>query len=192
MDVTPPGVTIRTPALNAVYLPGDTVVADFACSGAVSCTGTVADGTALPTETPGPGSLSVTALDGAGNATTRAVAFAVGPAAPVITVRPAGPVRGTRPVFAWTGGDPGATFTWQVVSGGAVISQGDTLDTQVALGPLVPGSYAFQVRQTVASGRAGPTASPTPSSSRRAWRTSPSCDPPPATPRRCGRAPGRS
>ncbi len=156
VDVTPPGVTIRTPALNAVYLPGDTVVADFACSGAVSCTGTVADGTALPTETPGPGSLSVTALDGAGNATTRAVAFAVGPAAPVITVRPAGPVRGTRPVFAWTGGDPGATFTWQVVSGGAVISQGDTLDTQVALGPLVPGAYAFQVRQTVASGRAGP------------------------------------
>ncbi len=156
VDVTAPAVTIRTPSLDAVYLPGDTVVADFACSGAVSCTGTVADGAPLPTATPGPGSLSVTAVDTAGNATTRAVAFAVGPAAPVITVRPAGPVRGTRPVFAWTGGDPGATFTWQVLSGGAVISQGDTLDTQVALGPLVPGAYAFQVRQTIAAGRTGP------------------------------------
>ncbi|MGE0028846.1 MAG: hypothetical protein AB7U07_17285, partial [Thermoleophilia bacterium] len=162
VDVTPPGVTIRTPAVNATYLPGDTVMADFACSGAVSCTGTVADGAPLPTGTPGPASLSVTAVDGAGNATTRAVAFAVGPAAPVITVRPAGPVRGTRPVFAWTGGDPGATFTWQVLSGGAVISQGDTLDTQVALGPLVPGAYAFQVRQTVVSGRVGPYGVPDP------------------------------
>ena len=156
VDVRPPGVSIRTPTTDATYLPGDTVLADFACSGAVSCTGTVPDGAPLPTGSPGPASLSVTAVDGAGNATTRAVAFAVGPAAPVITVRPAGPVRGTRPVFAWTGGEPDATFTWQVLSGGAVVSQGDTLDTQVALGPLVPGAYAFQVRQTVASGRAGP------------------------------------
>ena len=65
-------------------------------------------------------------------------------------------MRGTRPVFSWTGGEPGATFTWQVLSEGTVISQGDTLDPRVALGPLAPGSYAFQVRQTGASGRAGP------------------------------------
>jgi hypothetical protein len=154
--VSPPAVTIRTPSADAVYLPGDTVTADFSCSGALSCSGTVADGAPLPTGTAGPGSLSVTAVDAAGNSTTRAVAFAVGPVAPVITVRPAGPVRGTRPVFAWTGGEPGATFTWQVLSGGAVISQGDTLETQVSLGPLVPGAYAFQVRQTVAAGRTGP------------------------------------
>ena len=155
VDVTPPGVTIRTPAANAVYLPGDTVAADFSCSGAVSCTGTVADGAPLPTAAAGPATLTVTAIDAAGNATTRSVAYAVGPGPLVISVRPAGPVRGTRPVFAWVGGEPGATFTWQVLSGGAVISQGDTLETQVALGPLVPGAYAFQVRQTVGSGRPG-------------------------------------
>ncbi|HTI33275.1 MAG TPA: hypothetical protein VL422_06315 [Miltoncostaea sp.] len=156
VDVTPPGVTIRTPAVNAVYLPGETVVADYSCSGAVSCAGSVADGAALPTETAGSGAFTVTALDSAGNPTTRTVAYVVGPAAPVITARPAGPVRGTRPVFGWSGGEPGATYTWQVLSGGAVISQGDTPGTEVALGPLVPGAYAFQVRQTVAAGRTGP------------------------------------
>jgi hypothetical protein len=140
VDVTPPGVTIRTPALNAVYLPGETVVADYACPGAVSCAGTVADGAALPTATAGSGAFTVTALDAAGNPTTRTVAYVVGPAAPVITLRPAGPVRATRPVFGWSGGEPGATYTWQVLSGGSVISQGDTPGTEVALGPLVPGT----------------------------------------------------
>jgi hypothetical protein len=155
VDVTPPGVTVRSPTADAVYLQGQAVTVDFACSGATSCTGTVADGAPLPTTTPGAGALTVRARDTAGNSTTRQVAFQVGPGAPVITLRPAGPVRGTRPVFGWTGGEPGATFTWQVLSAGAVISQGDTLGTQVALGPLVPGTYAFQVRLTAASGRVG-------------------------------------
>ena len=155
VDVSPPGVTVRSPTADAVYLQGQAVTVDFACSGATSCTGTVADGAPLPTATPGAGSLTVRARDTAGNSTTRQVAFQVGPGAPVITLRPAGPVRGTRPVFGWTGGEPGSTYTWQVLSAGAVISQGDTPGTQVALGPLGPGTYAFQVRLTAANGRVG-------------------------------------
>ncbi len=80
----------------------------------------------------------------------------MGPVAPVIVSRPANPVSTVRPAFSWTGGEPGATYTWQVLSEGTVISQGDTLAPQVALGPLASGSYAFQVRQTGASGRSSP------------------------------------
>ncbi len=156
VDVTPPTVAIRAPAQGASYLPGQAVEVDYSCDGAVSCTGSLADGAMLPTDAGGPATFAVTALDSAGNPAAASVAYVVGPVAPTIAGRPPDPVRGIRPVFSWTGGEPGATFTWQVLSGGTVISQGDTLDPRVALGPLVPGAYAFQVRQTGASGRAGP------------------------------------
>ena len=156
VDVTPPSITVRAPAEGAAFLPGQAVEVDFSCSGAVECVGQTPDGALLPTGTAGPATFAVSAVDAAGNPATRAVAYVVGPAAPTISVRPAGPVQGTRPLFAWTGGEPGATFTWQVLSGGTVVSQGDTPAAQVSLGPLAPGSYAFQVRQTVAPGRTGP------------------------------------
>ena len=156
VDVTPPAITVRAPAQGAVYLPGQAVEVDFSCSGAVACVGQVPDGALLPTATAGPASFAVGAVDAAGNAADRSVVYSVGPAAPTISVRPGGPVMGARPRFAWVGGEPGATFTWQVLSGGTVISQGDTPAAEVSLGPLAPGAYAFQVRQTVASGRTGP------------------------------------
>jgi hypothetical protein len=156
VDVTPPTIAIRAPAQGAAYLPGQAVEVDYSCAGAASCTGSLADGAMLPTDAGGPATFAVTALDPAGNSAAATVAYVVGPVAPTIVGRPADPVRGTRPVFSWTGGEPGATFTWQVLSEGTVISQGDTLDARVALGPLAPGAYAFQVRQTGASGRPGP------------------------------------
>jgi hypothetical protein len=156
VDVTPPTIAIHAPAQGAAYLPGQAVEVDYSCDGAVSCAGSLADGAMLPTDAGGPGTFSVSALDAAGNSAATTVAYVVGPVAPTIAGRPPDPVRGTRPVFSWTGGEPGAIFTWQVLSEGTVISQGDTLDARVALGPLAPGSYAFQVRQTGASGRAGP------------------------------------
>ena len=157
VDVTPPTVAIRQPADGALYLPGQAVEIDYSCGGgAVTCTGTLPDAAPLPTDVSGPGTLSVTASDAAGNPASRTVAFAVGPGPPVITGRPAQPVRGNRPVFAWAGGDPGAVFTWQVLSQGTVVSQGDTTVPTVTLGPLLPGAYAFQVRQTRAGGRSGP------------------------------------
>jgi hypothetical protein len=157
VDVTPPTVSIRRPTAGALYAPGQAVQADYSCGGgAVSCTGPVRDGAALPTGSPGPATFTVSARDGAGNTASKTVAYTVGPAAPTIVGRPAGPVRGGRPVFSWTGGQPGAVFTWQVLSGGAVVSAGDTPVTSISLGPLEPGSYAFQVRQTGPRGRSGP------------------------------------
>jgi len=162
VDVTPPTIAIRVPSSGAVYLPGQVVAADYSCSGAVSCTGTLPRGALIDTALPGPGSLSVSAADSAGNAAARSVSYRIGPAAPTIVERPASPTRDPRPGFAWTGGEPGALFTWQVLSGGAVISQGDTLASRVEVGPLAPGSYAFQVRQATTPGRDGPLSIPDP------------------------------
>ena len=156
VDVTPPAVAIRQPVNGAVYPPGQVVAVDYSCSGATSCSGTLPDGAALPTSAAGPETFTVTAADSAGNTAAQTVSYAVGPVAPTITGRPAGPVRGTRPAFSWSGGEPGAVFTWQVLAEGAVISQGDTISPTVSLGPLPPGSYAFQVRQRGATGVGGP------------------------------------
>lgn len=157
VDVTPPTVAVRQPVEGALYLPGQAVAADFSCGGgAVSCVGTVPDDAALPTGAPGAATFVATATDAAGNTAARTVAYSVGPSAPVITGRPPQPVRGNRAVFSWAGGGSGALYTWQVLSEGVVVSQGDTFDATVALGPLLPGSYAFQVRQAGADGRAGP------------------------------------
>ena len=103
VDVTPPIVAIRAPTQGAAYLPGQAVEVDFSCDGAVSCAGSLADGTMLPTDAAGPATFSVTALDSAGNPAAATVAYVVGPVAPTIAGRPVGPVRGTRPVFSWTG-----------------------------------------------------------------------------------------
>ncbi len=156
VDVTPPSIAIRQPVNDAVYPPGQVIAVNYSCSGATSCAGTLPDGAALPTSAAGSGTFTVTATDGAGNAAAQTVSYAVGPVAPTITGRPAGPVRGTRPTFSWSGGEPGAVFTWQVLAEGAVVSQGDTISPTVSLGPLPPGSYAFQVRQRGTSGVSGP------------------------------------
>ncbi len=156
VNVTPPTISVRQPVEGTLYLPGQPVEVDYSCAGAVSCVGTLPDAALLPTGVAGPATFGVAATDAAGNAATRSVAYTVGPAAPVIVGRPPQPVRGNRPAFGWTGGEPGALFTWQVLSQGAVVSQGDTLATSVTLGPLLPGAYAFQVRQAGAAGRSGP------------------------------------
>lgn len=156
VDVTPPTVAIRQPSAGAVYLPGQAVTADYSCGGAVTCAGTLPDGALVPTGVTGPGSFVVTATDSGRNAVSQTVSYSVGPAAPTITARPAQPLRGNRPAFSWSGGEPGAVFTWQLLSAGAIVSQGDTIAPAVSLGPLEPGAYAFQVQQTAGSGRSGP------------------------------------
>jgi hypothetical protein len=74
-DTTPPTVDLRSPLDGAVAAPGDTVEVDFSCddeggSELASCVGTVPDGGLLDTSTPGPKSVTVTALDNAGNETS--------------------------------------------------------------------------------------------------------------------------
>lgn len=96
-------------------------------------------------------------------ATRDFVVDTVAPGAPVIVTRP--PARSTlaSPVFGWRGAEPGGSYTWRVgaVPGGRVEKgPSDNTATQVAAGPLGPGSYIFEVRQVDAAGNAGPWSAP--------------------------------
>ena len=77
VDRTPPTITIASPGAGAVVDQGAALVADFACAGATTCTGTVADGAALDTSQAGFGSLRVDAADGAGNTAAASVSYQV-------------------------------------------------------------------------------------------------------------------
>lgn len=81
IDKTAPTITITTPADGASYEQGAAVVADYACSdalsGVASCVGTVANGANVDTSTVGPHTFTVTTTDNAGNAATRTETYAV-------------------------------------------------------------------------------------------------------------------
>jgi Ca2+-binding RTX toxin-like protein len=80
-DDTGPTVTITTPANGATYAQGAPLVADYSCSdagsGIVSCVGTVADGTPIPSGSLGAFTFTVSATDGVGNATSVTSSYAV-------------------------------------------------------------------------------------------------------------------
>ena len=75
VDVTPPSVTITTPANGVTFDQGQVVPAAYTCtdeaggSGITSCVGDVAVGAAIDTATLGPKSFTVTGTDNAGSAT---------------------------------------------------------------------------------------------------------------------------
>jgi len=74
-DQSGPGIQIITPAEGAVYTQGEVVAARYTCTDLTSvsyCTGPVADGGQLRTDTPGSFAFAVTAGDGVGN-TSRVV-----------------------------------------------------------------------------------------------------------------------
>ena len=81
VDNTPPVVTITTPAEGAKYILGETVLADWtatdALSGIASATGTVPSGSPIDTGTVGTKTFEVTATDNAGNSTTEKVTYSV-------------------------------------------------------------------------------------------------------------------
>ena len=89
-----------------------------------------------------------------GAAAARAfVVDATAPDAPV-------PVLAGRTAFSWSGMEPGATVTWRVTAPGGetVAGPSDTASSRADAGPLEPGPYVFEVRQTDAAGNAGPWA----------------------------------
>jgi hypothetical protein len=90
VDLTPPRIAIRQPASGAQLQQGATVLADYACQGAASCAGDVADGAPLDTSRPGPASFSVRAADDAGNVAISVVDYEVRPAG-TATLVPGGP-----------------------------------------------------------------------------------------------------
>jgi hypothetical protein len=81
IDKTAPGVSITTPVHGDNYAVGQSVGAAYTCTDSLSgiaagdCAGNVAPGSALDTSAVGPGALTVTGTDRAGNATVRSSAF---------------------------------------------------------------------------------------------------------------------
>ena len=100
-----PTITVTSPAVGQGFKVGAVANAAFTCADNVavdSCTGTVANGSALDTSSLGNKVLKVTAVDAAGNITTKEVAYMVNTKEIAVTPRPA---RSTAP---WTcGSRPG-------------------------------------------------------------------------------------
>jgi lysophospholipase L1-like esterase len=73
VDVTPPEIDLRTPAVGATFEHHEEAAADYRCtdepggSGLKSCVGTVASGAPVPTQALGDHEFTVTAADKAGN-----------------------------------------------------------------------------------------------------------------------------
>ena len=91
VDVTPPTVTISTPADSATYMLDEVVLADYSCddteSGIAVCLGDVPSGQTIDTSTAGPHLFHVTGTDNAGNERTVTHSYLVDvPTGPVIIV----------------------------------------------------------------------------------------------------------
>jgi hypothetical protein len=103
IDRRAPQITIAAPLDGSVVLLGDTRKASFTCSdggsGLAACTGTVADGAALDTTTPGTHSFTVNATDAVGNHSTVTVSYGV--RFPWLGWQP--PLSGDRPNAAQAG-----------------------------------------------------------------------------------------
>jgi hypothetical protein len=83
LDVTPPNITITTPAKGARYVLNQGMLADYACidpddSTPVSCVGTVAAGGQIDTASVGSKTFTVVGTDRASNQATASVDYAVG------------------------------------------------------------------------------------------------------------------
>ncbi len=81
VDKKAPSITVTSPAAGASYYVGQVVKAAYSCSdsgaGLASCSGSVANGAAVPTGAVGPYTLTVTAKDAVGNTVTQSVSYSV-------------------------------------------------------------------------------------------------------------------
>ena len=158
-DVTPPTVTITTPADGAVFTVGQVVLADYDCadeaggSGLATCAGPVADGDPIDTSL-GTHTFTVNATDVAGN-----------PGGATATYLVTAPPDLTPPTVTITTPADGAVFTvGQVVladydcadeAGGSglatcagPVADGDPIDTSL-------GTHTFTVNATDVAGNPG-------------------------------------
>ena len=80
-DTTPPVIALTTPADGASYSQGQHIVATYTCAdagvGIAACVGSMPNGVAIDTSTPGAYSFTVTAADLNGNITTKTVNYTV-------------------------------------------------------------------------------------------------------------------
>jgi hypothetical protein len=114
-DTYPPVVTLNVPAKGAVYTPSQAVKAAFTCAdgdtGVQSCTGTVANGSAIST-TLGRHTFTVTATDKGGNTSRVAVSYQVVSKTPVAQSYTA--ISGKPNVIPITCNQPVVPFTQQI------------------------------------------------------------------------------
>jgi hypothetical protein len=80
----PPNITITAPAANATYTLNQAVAANYSCTdpqsqpaGYPTCTGTVADGSNIPTNSVGSNTFTVTSTDAAGTTGTASLTYSV-------------------------------------------------------------------------------------------------------------------
>lgn len=156
----PPTVAIASPANGAAYPVGAAVTADYRCAagasgvlreGADGCSGTVPQGGMLDTSTPGTRTVTVTATDTLGQATTVTSTYRVvaGPGVVVDT-----PVAGgryavgadVRADFSCTAG-PGGTLRPGADGCSGTVPDGEPLDT------ATPGVKTFTATATDALGQ---------------------------------------
>jgi hypothetical protein len=136
IDGTAPTISLITPADGAVYLLGESVVAEYSCadaeSGVAMCVGNVANGAAVGTGTVGSQSFTVDASDLAGNSTSVTHGYAVaydfiGFAAPIsdgVNLVKAGQAIPLKWRLLDADGQPIITLTAAVVSTVAVPCEG--------------------------------------------------------------------
>jgi subtilase family serine protease len=178
--VAPPLVTITVPANGATYALGRRARASFGCVASAPlavarCTSSIADGTAIPTSSLGPHTVTVTAVDSNGIATVRTARYTVVAVRPTISRlrqsaaiwlehrrgRNGGPV-GTKFSFSLDQA-AGVTFRFLHSAGGRTAGTvtltahagTDTLPFSgtTSSGPLAPGSYTVLVSATGVGGQ---------------------------------------
>jgi hypothetical protein len=95
-----------------------------------------------------------------GGQTTRTFTVDLTPPGPLAVSGPATGPAGTAVAFSWTGGEPGARYTWRL-DGPSAQAPVTTTTPTAQTGPLSAGSYTFTVNQTDLAGNAGPAGTAT-------------------------------
>ncbi len=156
-NVTPPAITITTPAAGANYALNQVVLASYGCTASnatiVTCVGTVANGVAIDTSSLGVQTFTVTATDSNGKVASQTIAYLVsGPLPPAITITsPAAELYGLDQIVTaqYSCSDPSVP----VVTCAGPVANGAPIDT-ASLGSktftvTAIDSYGYRASQTV-------------------------------------------
>lgn len=172
-DTTAPTVTITSPTEGASYVQGQPVAVAFACAddvGVTECTGSTANGANLDTATLGPGTLTVTGKDAAGNTKVETRNYTVvvqdpgdiGGETPATLTLTLGTAASFAPLIPSVAKDYTTTMTAKVVSSAADAMLTVADPSPVATGHLVNGAYvmpqALRIAATAPNGTGSPAA----------------------------------
>lgn len=126
-DTSDPTASLASPRSGDVYDFGQAVVGDYGCtdrggSGLQDCVGTVEEGSAVDTRTPGRHTFTVTATDGAGNRVTTSSSYTVRPDPTPAPTPPPAPTSSPTPTPTPTPDpDPGAARVDAILAVGTTV-----------------------------------------------------------------------